>query len=408
MSHPTEKVINEDELEDFKNPEEKGKTFRMANQKIMLTYKTHLDKVAFKEWFVDFKCKKNPDTKKPKPPSTIEMAHESGDKSHNYLHTHVVVDYGYVMTTKSCRFYDYTPEGSDESIHPNIRLITKPSHYRRALKYLSKEDPDCFHLKGESESAADKLQAILESKNVTELFTEITTGKDAKQLNLMELNQSIQLMRTVGFASSQKKSSLHPSLLIHPWQQRLLQDISYPADLRKIIWYVDTKGGSGKSEFTASMVDHEPENIIRCDSGRQADIAYGIRKDMERIHKPWLGTDGNCIILDLPRQAEEYDSIYAFIEKCKNGRITSTKYDTKQLSWDCVHIIVFTNWHPDKSQLSEDRWDIRFIDRDDPKDCLPVEIIKFRRANHLNKRGRIDYASKYNNNNEIETPPEED
>lgn len=404
MSQVENLLIEEDNLSDFKNPEEKEGNFRMANQKLMLTYKTHLDKTQFIEWINTCKTKKDSKTKRPIPVKQIELAHESGDKSHNYLHTHVVIDYGYTMTTKSCRFFDYTPEGSKEPIHPNIGLITKPSHWRRSLKYLSKEDPDCFHLKGESETASNKLQAILESKNATELFAEITAGKDAKQLSLMELNQGIQLMRAVGFAQNTEHSSLHPSELIHPWQQRLLRYLSQPADPRKVRWYVDAMGGSGKSEFTSSMVDHEPELFTRCDAGKQADIAYAIRTDLERINKPW---NGHCVILDLPRQ-NEYNSIYAFIEKIKNGRITSTKYDSKNLSWPIGHVIVFTNWHPDKEQLSEDRWDIQYLNKDDPNDCLALTDIKYHRRAHLNNRRCFDLVSKYTPNKEIDEPPQDE
>jgi len=72
----------------------KGKRW-IANQKIMLTYKTQIDKTKLLEFF----DKKSPGY------TFCRIAHETGDKNHPYPHTHVVLDSGKVLQTSNCRFF---------------------------------------------------------------------------------------------------------------------------------------------------------------------------------------------------------------------------------------------------------------------------------------------------------------
>lgn len=83
--------------------------------------------------------------------------------------------------------------------------------------------------------------------------------------------------------------------------------------------------------------------------GRNADIAYAYN------YQEW-------IVFDFARdQADRFP--YAILECFKNGRIFSTKYESVIKYVDKTRVIVFTNFAPDKSKLSADRWDIHKLVR---------------------------------------------
>ena len=69
------------------------------------------------------------------------------------------------------------------------------------------------------------------------------------------------------------------------------------------------------------------------------------------------------IIFDLPRTyADNLDHIYTCIENFKNGQYLSTKYNSEMRFFETPHIIVFSNFRPDESMLSRDRYVIRNIE----------------------------------------------
>ena len=63
------------------------------------------------------------------------------------------------------------------------------------------------------------------------------------------------------------------------------------------------------------------------------------------------------VLLDIPRSAEGYIN-YGVLEQLKNGLLYSGKYEGGKCLFDDVHVVVFANFMPDRSQFSEDRWNI--------------------------------------------------
>lgn len=127
------------------------------------------------------------------------------------------------------------------------------------------------------------------------------------------------------------------------WQQDLFIDLIQEPDPRKIIWYVDINGGKGKSSFAKYMNIKEGAIVIR--NGKTADIAYMYKG--ERI-----------VIIDLSRSVE-YRFNYEVLEQLKDGMLMSSKYESNFKCFNNPHVVVFSNWYPDKTKLSNDRWDIR-------------------------------------------------
>jgi hypothetical protein len=87
--------------------------------------------------------------------------------------------------------------------------------------------------------------------------------------------------------------------------------------------------------------------------GSLRDILYVVRNWMVKS-----GATPKIILFDIPRtfNDDKHNSIYTIIESIKNGRLTFTKYKGDTIHFYPPHVIVFSNWMPDISFLSKDRW----------------------------------------------------
>jgi len=116
---------------------------------------------------------------------------------------------------------------------------------------------------------------------------------------------------------------------------------------RQITWVADTNGGVGKSWLAHYLA-----------SVYQADLFDGVTacKDVA-----WqLSPNPELIIFDVTRSDQSHFS-YQTLESCKNGFVMSGKYTGIKRYFPPPKVIVFANFEPDRSRLSEDRWDIHNI-----------------------------------------------
>lgn len=143
--------------------------------------------------------------------------------------------------------------------------------------------------------------------------------------------------------SQQKKVVLQQFTPRPGWQMELTTYLTEQPDTRKIRWYVDEKGGSGKSTFTRSHLD----DAYVITGGTYQNIYYGYNYE-------------SIVIFDITREVEERTP-YGVMEAFKNGYFLSTKYEVKRVKFSIPHVIVFSNFYPDKTKLSIDRWDIHKI-----------------------------------------------
>lgn len=134
-------------------------------------------------------------------------------------------------------------------------------------------------------------------------------------------------------------------VVLRDWQLDAVQRLT-TQDERKVLWVVDTVGNTGKS-FLAKYL-FAMNNAFAVTSGKTSDIAYAY--NMEEI-----------VVFDFSRQKQDFVN-YSVIEDFKNGAIFSPKYESTTLRFKPAKVIVFSNWMPDMSLLSEDRWDIMDLD----------------------------------------------
>lgn len=128
------------------------------------------------------------------------------------------------------------------------------------------------------------------------------------------------------------------------WQTDLVAILDAVPDRRSVLWYWDAAGGTGKSTFAGG---YKPGETYVVTGGRHADVYYAYR--YQRI-----------VIFDWSRDSEERFP-YGLLESFKNGYFLNTKYVSRTVRFEIPHVIVFSNFHPDMSKLSYDRWQIKDI-----------------------------------------------
>ena len=133
-----------------------------------------------------------------------------------------------------------------------------------------------------------------------------------------------------------------PATVFQPregWQSTLWTTCCTTPDPRSILWYYDAVGNTGKSWFANSC-----PNAYVITGGKHADIYYAY--NFEPV-----------VFFDWPRDHEDRFP-YGVAEAFKNGYFLSTKYEVKRVRFEVPHVIVFSNFYPDRSKLSNDCWEI--------------------------------------------------
>ena len=128
----------------------------------------------------------------------------------------------------------------------------------------------------------------------------------------------------------------------HKWQQDVLDLLKLPADPRQIVWIYDSEGGKGKTHLAKYIVGEF--GAFYCRGGKTADIAYAY--NYEKI-----------VLFDYTRDHEEYVN-YGVLEMFKDGMVVSSKYESTLKMTNPPHVIVFSNFEPDRTKMSADRWNI--------------------------------------------------
>lgn len=132
-------------------------------------------------------------------------------------------------------------------------------------------------------------------------------------------------------------------LKLRDWQQSALTKLENQTD-RHILFVVDEEGGKGKSALAKHILT--TKNAWACQGG-------GIR-DLMHSYNP----KAEYVVFDMARCNDAQYWPWNFMENLKNGWFTSTKYNGGMVMFNVPKIIVFTNQYPDKSKLSQDRYEI--------------------------------------------------
>jgi hypothetical protein len=302
-----------------------GTNFRFLNQRALFTYKSHLPKEEFKNWF----------TASVNGVKQIEIAHEVGKKTGiDYPHSHVLVDFGRGFQTTNVRRFDFTL--NNEIIHPHIKKVTNKTHWDRCCNYLAKEDPECSHLKKEI--------------NIVEATWNAETKTDALRSLCKKPSDVGGISQLYDMKPSAKLDLLKPD---RPWSLNLLNYLeSNPPDDRHIIWVYDQFGESGKTKLVKYLCNEFPLKYhFSRGAASNKDTSFQITTALKS------GWNQHCFFFDFPRDMEN-KNFYESLENIKDGMITSSKYLSHSAIFNSPHIVVMANFPPNISKLSKDRWRI--------------------------------------------------
>lgn len=139
--------------------------------------------------------------------------------------------------------------------------------------------------------------------------------------------------------------------MLRNWEIDIINIINKEPDDRKIYWYWENKGNSGKSTFVKYLCIKYGALLL---SNKSSDMKYGIVKYMEKND----GCYPEIIIIDIPRSISSDFISYTGIEEIKNACFFSTKYESDMVIGNCPHLFIFANEEPNKDKLSLDRWAI--------------------------------------------------
>lgn len=133
------------------------------------------------------------------------------------------------------------------------------------------------------------------------------------------------------------------------WQSELEQELDEPpTDDRKVIFYVDTEGGKGKTWFIRKYLS-EHDNAQMFSIAKRDDLAHA------------LDVTKSVFFINVPRNDMQYLQ-YGFLESLKDRMVFSPKYHSGcKVLVHKPHVVVFSNEMPDLNKLTEDRYDIREI-----------------------------------------------
>lgn len=322
--------------------ESNAKKFRLKNRYLLLTYRTHFDKESMGKYFHDkWKVK------------SFNMCHENGDEKLEYLHTHCVIDFGESFETTNCRIFDVASES--ETIHPHIKKLTYRKAYLDAIRYISKEDKEVYI---EEESLS------LNIYDECEGLTEVEMLKKCQKFT--EVPGALALHKVM-----RKNKCKLPEITLRPWQLRIIETMALPPT-RKILWFYEPIGNTGKSVFAKWMAIKYPQDVLVLQQ-------LGGMKDAATIISGAKDWTGKLLIVDLPRAAESKE-IYAPLEAIKNGHLNTIKYEGGSYMWDAGHVMVFANFAPRRNDTwSEDRFHVLDYNNDlmDFVHILPKKQVKF-------------------------------
>lgn len=304
---------------------EKG--FRFNSKCLILTYKSHIPLDTLREC-ID----------KSKRSYKMDVCHEIGKKK-DHVHTHALIYFsGNRPNWTNPRKFDIG------EIHPNWKKVVTPLHFKRCFDYIRKENAILEELEGdEFETRTNGCSlTLIEDIQAHSKWSDVINDRNISY----EIAGKMKWARCVYDARPQEDYS--KDVKINNFQARCL-DILEKQDNREILWVCQEKGGVGKSTLSNWLIDKQ--QAFLCNGGKLSDIAHAY--DDQRV-----------VVFDLPRTSEGFVP-YKAIECFKDGRIFSPKYESKLKRFKPCKVIVLANFMPDRSRLSDDRWNVWQIPNDD-------------------------------------------
>ena len=163
---------------------------------------------------------------------------------------------------------------------------------------------------------------------------------------------------------SNERKEESKSIIWNNWQQLLMKELDGKPDPRKIIWYYDRVGNTGKTFFAKWRYQLDKYTAV-VQGGNAKDIYHIISKRKDET---------KTVIIDMSRSSQ-YMIDYNLIENVKKGYFQSGKYDSTMVIMSTPHMVIFSNFKPSTNKLSLDRWDVRKLTKNGDRITVCKETI---------------------------------
>ena len=231
----------------------------------------------------------------------------------------------------------------------NMHLEPMGGKLSESITYCSKEDKEPFTTGSPPEDKSQGQRTDL--KRLRDLALSGATDLEMAMEYPVAHSKAYKWAARIRAAKRQKLAEealeKEVSLLeLRKWQTEILEVLDNQPE-RKLTWVWEEEGGTGKSTLARYLAVKRDAFLIT--GGKHIDILYAFSKDVKEY-----------VVLDLSRsQAERVP--YAVLETLLNGFASSGKYESTTLTFKKCKILVLANFLPEKSELSNDRWDIHHI-----------------------------------------------
>lgn len=330
--------------------------FSLRHQKYLLTYATFLDRDLVEQHLSKMGVI-----------DEILIGHEIGTSNKvPYNHTHVAVAFKKSLDFRRNAAHLFCMKVEQDvldnldtipdcgKIHPNIRWVKRSiNDWNTVKRYVTKSDKtDSGKAKSkEKPTVGDKVAA---AADVVELVSNLN--------NFTEVSGAIMAFNIL------KKPNEEVEPLSHAWQlqlRKLLGGMALDKYLlmRKVVVIMNRGGNIGKTEFTRHVMLNEPScwHFAKASMNSKDFGSYLGSCLME-------GWKGPYWVFDMPKTQQECTGIYHSIECLKDGMASSQKWQGRGMIFQRSLVVLFSNWWPEPSRLSKDRW--LYLRLDGPDDLL--------------------------------------
>lgn len=227
----------------------------------------------------------------------------------------------------------------------SLRLYVRRGKHAQAMAYCTKEETcvdECKFIDYDENDAPEQgrrtdLETPCEELKKGRLLSEV-----ALEFPIEFVKYSNGLQRLEKIIKRKKFVTDKKEVILRDWQREVLEKLD-SQDERKILWIVDGKGNQGKSWLAKYLVTNKI--CFFSDGGNYKDLSYAY--DFQEY-----------AVFDFPRTTEQ-NIPYDFIEKLKDGCLFVSKYESESKFFKSVKVICFSNFYPDITKMSSDRWVVR-------------------------------------------------
>jgi hypothetical protein len=342
----------------------------LQHKRLHMTYTGHFDLDVYHSW-IQAKVKEGG-----RDISIVQhsYAQEKGEnKVVPYDHTHVAVEFSKALNARNMRFFDYTiqkqvegeAEPEDVVLHPHIRVVTHPAHWKRILKeYHAKEGGLRKTSYVPEEEGAGEQELSLEEMDALKGPRDLLEKMDEKGISLVKAGPYAKAMELSRQRPSGEDDEVLPAEALYEFQKELVEYVEAGAwgDKRTIVWVQDYIGGGGKTE-TQKYIERHHKGITLTTSNVKDAVCSVVRFQKEHGYFP------EVITFNLVKAAKtEQFGFYHLAEQFRDGRFSSDKYDSKAIRMvPAPLVIILANYSPDLGDdgakyMTPDRWSILSLD----------------------------------------------